>query len=83
LQTTVVPVQAPPLHLSLVVQALPSLQVEVLGEKTQPEVLSQWSVVQPLPSLQVTGVPGTQTPPPQVSPAVQKLPSLQATVLFA
>jgi hypothetical protein len=40
------------------------------------------SVVQTLLSLQTTGVPGLQTPPPQMSPAVQALPSSQAFVLF-
>jgi hypothetical protein len=42
----------------------------------------QLSVVQTLLSLQTTGVPGLQTPPPQTSPAVQALPSSHALVLF-
>jgi hypothetical protein len=40
------------------------------------------SVVQTLLSLQITGVPGLQVPPPQVSPAVQALLSEQGFVLF-
>jgi hypothetical protein len=40
------------------------------------------SVVQTLLSLQTTGVPGLQTPPPQMSPAVQALLSSHAFVLF-
>jgi hypothetical protein len=40
------------------------------------------SVVHTLLSLQITGVPGLQTPPPHVSPLVQAFPSSQATVLF-
>jgi hypothetical protein len=40
------------------------------------------SVVQPLLSLQTTGVPGLQTPPPQVSFAVQALLSVQGLVLL-
>jgi hypothetical protein len=39
------------------------------------------SVVQTLPSLQTAGVP-VHTPPPQVSFAVQKFPSLHGLVLF-
>jgi hypothetical protein len=38
--------------------------------------------VQTLLSLQTTGVPGLQTPPPQVSPNVHALPSLHGFVLF-
>jgi hypothetical protein len=49
---------------------------------TQPEAGSHESSVQTLPSLQTTAAPGLQTPPPQVSPEVQALPSLHAEVLL-
>jgi hypothetical protein len=42
----------------------------------------QESVVQGLLSLQVNGAPGWQVPPPQVSPAVQALPSSHGLMLF-
>jgi hypothetical protein len=45
------------------------------GVKTQPVAGSQLSAVHWVPSSQVTGAPGWQEPPPQVSPAVQALPS--------
>ena len=48
----------------------------------QPEDGSQVSVVQTLLSLQITGPPGLQRPPPQVSPVVQAFPSLHGAVLF-
>jgi hypothetical protein len=55
-------VHAPPPHTSLV-QALPSsAQGAVLLVKTQPLVGLQPSVVQGLPSLQVSGVPPLQVP---------------------
>jgi hypothetical protein len=40
------------------------------------------SSVQTLLSLQTTGVPGLQTPPPHVSPLLQALPSSHGLVLF-
>src|SRR5438093_1512137 len=63
---------------SPVVQKLPSSQAALLASFTQPIFLSQLSSVQRLPSLQSMAVPGTQALPPQVSPVVQGLPSLQA-----
>src|SRR5258705_444517 len=74
--------QMPPPHVSPLVQALPSLQGPVLFVKTHPDGGAHVSVVQPLLSLQTTGVPGLQMPPPQVSPLVQALPSSQGLVLF-
>src|SRR5262249_31445678 len=71
------PTQAPaPLQVSLVVHALPSLQAPVLFRCLQPVAGSQESVVQALPSLQLTGVP-PQAPFAQMSPLVQALLSLQ------
>ena len=83
LQTAAVPAwQLPPPHASPVVHALPSSHGLVLLVKTQPVAGLQVSVVQALLSSQTTGAPGTQAPPPQMSPVVQALPSLHATVLF-
>ncbi len=73
---------APPAHASLTVHVLPSEQACVLLVNTQPLAALQTSLVQGLPSLQVTVAPGTQEPPPQVSPCVQALPSLHGTVLL-
>jgi hypothetical protein len=64
------------------VHAFPSSQAAVLFANTQPVAGSQLSVVQTVLSLQRTGVPPLQVPPPQVSPAVHALPSSQAFVLF-
>jgi hypothetical protein len=83
LQTTAEPgTHTPPPHVSPKVQAFPSLHGFVLFVKTQPEAGLQLSSVHGLLSLHTTGVPGLQTPPPQVSPAVQALPSLHGFVLF-
>src|SRR5439155_192593 len=76
------PVQAPPLQVSLVVQALPSLQGAVLLTWTQPVEGLQVSSVQTLPSSQVGGGPPTHRPPLQASLVVQALPSLQGAVLL-
>jgi hypothetical protein len=51
------PWQVPPPQVSLVVHALPSLHDAVLLVKTQPVAGTHVSVVQTLPSLQVTAVP--------------------------
>ena len=77
-----VPAQAPPLHVSPDVQALPSSQAALFGVKVQPLTGLQLSSVHTLLSLQPSGVPGLQTPLPQVSPCVQALPSLQGAVLL-
>jgi hypothetical protein len=71
--------QAPPLQVSLVVQALLSLQGRLLFVLTQPELGSHVSVVQTLPSSgQLSGGPPRQAPAPlQVSLVVQALLSLQ------
>jgi hypothetical protein len=83
LQTVGAPgTQLPPPQASPVVQALPSLQGFVLFANTQPEAGLQLSVVQTLLSLQTVGAPDMHAPPPQTSPVVQALPSLQALVLF-
>src|SRR5439155_1087463 len=68
------PVQAPPLQVSLVVQALPSLQGAVLLTWTQPVEGLQVSSVQTLPSSQEGAGPPTQRPPLQVSLVVHVLP---------
>src|SRR5262245_10926336 len=54
----------------------------VLLTCTQPEAGSHESSVQTFPSLQLSGPPGWQVPPPHVSPTVQKFPSLHGAVLF-
>jgi len=74
--------QLPPPHVSPDVQALASSQGSVLFAKTHPVAGLQLSSVHPLPSPQMTGAPGWQTPPAQVSPTVHALPSSQADVLF-
>lgn len=75
--------QAPLWHLSVAVQTLPSLQgspsgfegyvhVPVLGSQVAPA--SNWHSVG---VVQVTDVPPPQTPAWQLSPVVQRLPSVQ------
>jgi len=76
------PTQAPPLQVSLVVQAFPSSQAAVLLALRQPRTLSQVSVVQTLESSQLGGAPPTQAPPLQVSLVVHASPSLHGAVLF-
>ena len=73
----------PPLHVSPVVQTLPSLQGAVLLTCWQPPIGSHESFVHGFPSSQLTAVPGWHVPPPQTSPFVQTLPSLHGAVLFA
>ena len=76
------PTQTPVVQTSAVVQALASLQGDVLLTCKQPATLSQESVVQGLLSLQFGATPPTQLPlPSQVSAVVQLLPSLQPAVL--
>src|SRR5438876_92372 len=71
------PTQSPPLHVSFVVQALPSSQGRVLFAWAQPVAGLQESVVQTLPSSQLVGAPPAQAPPLQASPEVQALPASQ------
>lgn len=78
--------QTPALQTSPTVQPLPSSQLAELVLCTQPFKTSQASVVQGLPSShKVAGVMALplQPPPPQVSLAVQALPSSQGTALAA
>ena len=76
------PTHVPPVQVSFVEHALPSLQGLLLLLKTQPLAGLQLSFVQPLLSLQVSGGPPTHVPPEQVSFVEQALPSLQGSVLF-
>src|SRR5206468_277402 len=76
------PLHDPPPQVSLVVQALPSLQEAVLFVWTHPVAGLQESSVQTLPSLQFGGGPPLHDPAPQVSLVVEALPSLQEAVLF-
>src|SRR5207244_163850 len=76
------PTHRPPLQVSLVVQALPSLHGSVLLAWTQPVVGLQLSSVEGLPSSQVGAGPPTHCPPLQVSLVVQALPSVQGSVLL-
>jgi hypothetical protein len=75
------PWQLPRPHVSPVVHALPSLQGLVLSEWAHPVGASQESLVHGLLSSQFGGGPPLQVPPPQVSPVVHALPSLQGLVL--
>ena len=82
LQTTPAPDRhAPMAQKSAAVHALPSSQAFALFVKTQPVAGSQLSVVQPLSSSQVTGVP-THDPFEHVSPVVHAFRSLHEFVLF-
>ena len=76
------PTQLPPEQVSLVVQALPSLQGFVLSTCAQPLAGLQLSSVQRFPSLQSGAGPPTQDPPEQVSLVVQAFPSLQGSELL-
>jgi len=77
------PTHRPALHVSWVVQALPSSHGAVLLACRQPRARSQESVVHTFPSLQLGGDPPTQLPfPSQVSWVVQALPSSHGAVLF-
>src|SRR5437899_2661924 len=77
-----VPPQIPLLHVSEVVQALPSLHGSVLGSCRQPLAGSQESVVQGFPSLQLRGAP-PHVPLLHVSDVVHALPSSHGALLFA
>jgi hypothetical protein len=76
------PTHVPPEHASFVVQAFPSSHGSELLTYTHPDAGLQESSVQMFPSSQVSGGPPTHTPPKQVSPVVQALPSLHALVLL-
>jgi hypothetical protein len=71
-------VQVAAWQVSVPLQRLPSLHEEPLGSAGfwHPETGSQLSVVQELPSLQVSGVPVVQVPVWQVSSPSQTFPSL-------
>jgi hypothetical protein len=68
-------------HLSLVVHALPSLQLAVLAALAQPVAATQLSSVHGLPSLQFGAAPPTQTLAAHLSLVVHALPSSQLAVL--
>ena len=72
----------PPAHVSVVVQAFPSLQDAVLFVLTHPVDVLHESFVQTLLSLQLGAGPPTHVPPAQVSAVVHAFPSLQDAVLF-
>src|SRR5207247_1180427 len=76
------PTHVPPLHVSLVVQASPSLHGAVLFVWTQPVAGLQLSVVHMFPSSQLGAGPPTHVPPLHVSFVVQASPSLHGAVLF-
>jgi hypothetical protein len=76
------PPHDPPLHVSPVVQALPSSHGLLFGVYTQPEAGLQLSSVHPLPSLQTTDDPPLHDPPLHASPVVHALPSSHEAVLF-
>ena len=81
LQTLATPVQTPSLQASEMVHAIPSSQAPGAALVMQPLAGSQASEVQGFLSSQLTLAPPPQLPFPQVSPWVQGLPSLQATLL--
>lgn len=72
----------PPLQVSVLVHASPSVQVAVLLLWVQPAPASQPSSVQTLPSLQLVPAPGWQLPPEQTSLVVHASPSSQPRVLL-
>jgi hypothetical protein len=75
-------VQAPLLHVSPMVQALPSSQDAVLLTCSQPATGSQESVVQTLPSSQFGGGVPMQEPSWHVPVPLQTSPSSQEAVLL-
>ena len=77
------PTHVPPLHVSAVVHAFPSLQDTVLFALTHPVDVLHESFVQTLLSLQLSAGPPTQVPSLHASGVVQAFPSLQEAVLFA
>lgn len=86
LHTSAAPLHAPVAQTSLVVQALPSLQVvpsAAAGALQVPDFASQASTVQGLLSLQTVALPGAQVPLAHKSLTVQALPSVQALPVSA
>jgi len=83
LQSTPMPAHFPAVHLSPMVQALPSSHIASSGLFTlaQPVIVSQLSTVQSLLSLHVTGVPAWHLPVWHESPCVQTLLSVQGVLL--
>ena len=73
---------SPPAHVSFSVQTLPSEHSALLLLFLHPTLASQVSLVQVLPSLQFSAVPGWHAPAPHTSPLVQALLSVQARVLL-
>jgi hypothetical protein len=73
---------APPLHVSAVVQALPSLHGAVLEVCAHPVAGLQPSSVHTLLSLQSGGGPPVQDPPLHVSFVVHKFPSSHTLLLL-
>ncbi len=71
----------PTVHVSPVVQALPSLQSPSRFVWVQPLAKSQASAVQLLPSSHADAVPAVHAPAAHVSPAVQTLPSSHVAAL--
>ena len=66
LHTTLAPPSQPPsTHKSALVQAFPSVQLSAFALYMQPETGEQLSVEHGLPSSQLVGLPGRQTPLPQ------------------
>ena len=78
------PLHVPPLHVSAVVQAFPSLQVATVWEVTHPTVESHPSDTQtsPLLSSHTNGGPPLHVPPLHVSVVVQASPSLHDAVVW-
>jgi hypothetical protein len=74
------PTHALPTQASAVVQASPSSQAPVRGEKTHPFAGLQLSSVQGLLSLHVSAGPPVQAPSAQASWVVQTSPSLHGSV---
>ena len=73
--------QEPPAQLSPSVQALPSEHSALLATNTQPLAELQVSLVQTLPSSQLSAAPGVQALSTQASPVVQASPSLHGAVV--
>ena len=80
--TAVPPLHTPAVHASFVVHALPSSQLPLTGEKTQPLAGLQLSLVQTLLSSQASAAPPVQTPALQVSFVVHALPSLHGPLML-
>jgi hypothetical protein len=77
------PTHWPALHVSPVVQPLPSSQGTAFVTWTQPILGSQESSVHGFASSQSSDPVGPQTPASQTSPVVQTSPSKQSSALFS